>query len=84
MSRCRYCAAEIIWIKMRSGKAMPCNTGKIPYMEDKNGYMKLVTEDGRLITARMIDNTETSTRADGIGYVSHYATCPGADRIRRK
>lgn len=81
MSRCRYCAAEIIWIKMRSGKVMPCNTGKIPYMEDKNGYMKLVTEDGKVITGRPMENQDD---AEGIGYVSHYATCPGADRIRRK
>jgi hypothetical protein len=81
MSNCRYCGSELVWIRMKSGKAMPCNTGKIPYKEDQNGNMKLVTEDGRVVTARPLENTEG---ADGIGYVSHYATCPGAERIRRK
>lgn len=81
MSKCRYCGEDVIWIRMKSGKVMPCNTGEIPYMEDKNGYMKLVTEDGKVITGRPMENQDD---AEGIGYVSHYATCPGADRIRRK
>lgn len=81
MSTCKYCGAEIIWRKMRSGKVMPCNTGDIPYKESENGYMKLVTNDGRVITAYPLLDMDM---ADGIGHVSHYATCPGVDRVRRR
>lgn len=81
MTVCKYCRADLIWIRMRSGKAMPCNTGKIPYRESEHGNMKLVTDDGRVISAMLCAEPD---EADGIGYVSHYATCPGADRFRRK
>ena len=81
MSQCRYCKADILWIKMKSGKAMPCNTGKLLYKEDKDGYAKIVTQSGRVVSAKLVDDED---EADGIGYVSHYATCPGADRFRRR
>lgn len=81
MSACKYCHAEIIWIKMRSGKYMPCNTGKIPYRQSNDGNMNLVTENGNMISAFPCTDMEG---AEGIGYVSHYATCPGTERIRRR
>ena len=81
MSVCKYCKTEILWIGMASGKCMPCNTGEIPYKEDRNGPMKLVTPGGRVVSA--VPWTDRDG-ADGIGYVSHYATCPGADKFRRR
>jgi hypothetical protein len=70
-----------MWLKMKSGKAMPCNTEECLYKEDKGGNAKIVTQSGRLITGVLVADRD---EADGIGYVSHYATCPGADYFRRR
>lgn len=40
MSRCKSCNREIVWIKMKSGKAMPCDPDKVV----------VVTEDGETVT----------------------------------
>lgn len=71
----------MIWIKMASGKAMPCNKGDIMYKEAKDGHMKIVTQSGNVVSAIPCTDREY---ADGIGYTSHYATCPGADRFRKR
>ena len=81
MGTCKYCKTPVIWIKMQSGKVMPCNTGGLPYREKKDGNVKLVTSDGRVVTAELLPSEEG---ADGIGHISHYATCPGADKFRRR
>lgn len=60
---------------------MPCNVGEILYRAAPNGPVKLVTAAGTVISA--VPWTDRDS-ADGIGYVSHYATCPGADRFRRR
>ena len=39
MSKCKGCGAEIIWIKTKAGKSMPCNLEKIT----------IVTEQGETI-----------------------------------
>ena len=37
MAKCKSCGAEIRWIKMRSGKSMPCNPVGIHYREGVQG-----------------------------------------------
>ena len=81
MSTCKYCGAEILWIMMKSGKAMPCNTDEFMYKENKHGNMKIVTQSGSVVIAFPCTDRNV---ADGIGYVSHYATCPGTEKIRRR
>lgn len=76
--RCKSCGAEIIWIRMKSGKAMPCDAEPIPYMELFSGGMKLVTEQGEVVQG-CYDGT-----SDKIGYVSHFATCPNANQHRKR
>ena len=76
MSKCRSCGAEIIWIKMRSGKAMPCDATPVNYTPDPDGELLVVDKNG---------NTVRGTRGgDESGYVSHFATCPQAGMFRRK
>ena len=56
MSKCKSCGAEIIWIKMKSGKAAPCNPQKIAYrntLPATGGGMTLVTPDGRIARGSM-------------------------------
>ncbi len=35
MSKCKGCGAEIVWIKTKSGKAMPCDTNKVIIVTDE-------------------------------------------------
>lgn len=71
--KCRYCGMDIVWIKMKSGKKMPCNPKMIGYRIPKVGKGKesIVTTGGEVISAdRVYDDN-----ADGLGYISHFATC---------
>ena len=77
MAKCKSCGAEIVWIKMKSGKAMPCDARSIPYREVFSGGMKLVTEGGEVVTG-CFDGT-----SDKVAYTSHFATCPNANAHRK-
>lgn len=78
MARCRSCGEEIVWIKMKSGKSMPCNAKAIPYRETFSGGLKLVTEEGNVINGNY-DGT-----SEDYAWISHFATCQYADRHRRR
>ena len=77
---CRGCGAPIIWIKTASGKAMPCDAKPVMYWRDVCGPERIVTKDGHVVTGRLMGDALSPT---GTGYISHFATCPAADRFRR-
>ena len=78
MSRCKACGAEIVWVKMKTGKNMPCDAHKIPYRNTfPKGDLILVTPDGKLARGELDLNSDT------YGYESHFATCPAAKKFRR-
>ncbi len=78
MARCKSCGAEIIWIKTKSGKAMPCNPQKISYRNTfPKGDLVLVTPEGKI--ARGTPDMDS----DSYGYESHFATCTAAEVYRR-
>ena len=76
MAKCRGCGREIIWINK-----IPCDPEQIIYRAEKKGNLRVVTPNGEVKSAILSDNPETAT---GIGYISHFATCPDADRFRRR
>ena len=79
MSRCKSCGAEIIWIKMKSGKAMPADAKPISYKLDlHNGNLSLITPDGKVAKGFFDPDS------DKIGYTSHFATCPNAGAHRKR
>lgn len=78
MAKCKSCGAEIIWIKTRNGKAMPCDAEPVPYRESFSGGMKLVTKAGDVVPGHY-DGTSKD-----FAFISHFATCPNANRHRRK
>ena len=80
MAQCRSCGASIIWIKLTSGKSMPCDAEPVTYWADDKGDDKVVTKSGEVVRARL---SGEASEATGIGYISHFATCPNAD-IHRK
>lgn len=80
ISKCRSCGADIIWIKMASGKMMPCNAVPIRYrLNFASGKLTLVTPDGKI--ARGDADPVSGER---VGYQSHFATCPYAAQHRRR
>lgn len=80
MTKCKDCGAEIIWIKTKAGKNMPCDATPIWYIADPAGKGRLVTEAGETIRCTFAENTETAT---GWGYIPHWSTCPAAEHFRR-
>ena len=81
MAKCKGCGAEIKFIKLKSGKAIPVNPTPV-FIEDKNGTEIIVTTDGRVSNGRqeiVTNQNQFLTR----GYISHFATCPFANTFRR-
>ena len=60
---CRNCGDRILWIRTAAGKNMPVNPELISYRAVPGGKERIVTQDG------------SPEVADGIGYISHFATC---------
>lgn len=76
MATCKGCGKPIVWI----GK-IPCDPEQIIYRQEKKGNLRVVTPNGEVLSAVLSDDPSTAT---GIGYISHFATCPQADRFRRR
>lgn len=80
MGTCRGCGAKVKWIKTLAGKNMPCDPTGVPYWENVNGTGKIVLSDGRVVSCDLEGDPVTMS---GYGWVSHFSTCPNADRFRR-
>ncbi len=80
MARCKACGAPIIWIKLKTGKNMPCDAQPIHYSPSCNGNLMLITPDGAVLGGG-VARDDTSKF---VGYTSHFATCPAANQFRRR
>ncbi len=78
---CAGCRQQIMWIRTRAGKNMPVNPQMLSYRADPSGVEKIVTQYGDVVTGVTGVDPE---QADGIGYISHFATCPQSRNYRRK
>ena len=76
MSRCKSCGAEILWIKMKSGKAMPVNPERYRFCKVGETTETFVNELGE--TVKGVPPVIMT------GYISHFATCPNADKHRKR
>lgn len=81
MTTCKSCGAPIIWIKTMSGKSMPCDASPLAYWKTPCGGTVIVTPNGETLKADLAGSPETAT---GIGYISHFATCPQSATHRRR
>lgn len=79
--KCRGCGASIIWIKTAGGKSMPCDPDQVIYRARAGAAGKIVTPNGEVLSADLNVEPETAT---GVGYISHFATCPQAKRFRKE
>ena len=80
---CRNCGRQILWIRTTAGKSMPVDPEIISYRRPglgRKGTERIVTQTGEVVCADKVD----SSLAEGNGYISHFATCPGYGRMRKK
>lgn len=79
-SKCKGCGKPIIWIKTARGKSMPCDDELVMYWAKQKAAGKVVTPNGEVISCEFEGDISEVT---GLGYISHYATCPSAGQFRR-
>ena len=60
---------------------MPCDDELVMYWAKKGAPGKVVTPNGEVISCEFDGDVSEAT---GLGYISHYATCPNAERFRRR
>lgn len=77
--QCRGCGRRVLWITTKAGKNMPVDTNIHHYRKDPAGKEKIVTQSGEVVTGTIVD---TPQEADGMGYISHFATCTQARRFK--
>ena len=82
--KCKSCGAPIVWIKTTNGRPMPCDAEAVNYQENYKGKDVIVTPEGKVIRGSVIkpDGGLLQPVIDGEGYISHFATCPYADKHR--
>lgn len=80
MAACKACMAVLVWITTPAGKSIPCDATPRYYIEKPRvGSKKIVTPNGQVLSC---EYTEDPSKATGVGYVPHWATCPYADRFK--
>jgi hypothetical protein len=75
VTKCRYCPAEIMWAVTENGIRIPLDPSPSP----KGNVMLEFQADGTPI-ATVVD----PSKAVGQFWIAHFATCPGAQKARRK
>lgn len=82
MAYCKGCGKLIVWTKMQSGKAMPCDPEVIRITPDITGELHanetFITPEGMTVKAKR------DPESDIIGYVPHWATCPKMSQFKGK
>lgn len=81
MARCKSCGAQIVWIKMQSGKTMPADPERVVYWAKPGAAGRVITPNGEVVSCEFDGDLNSAT---GVGYISHFSTCPNADKHRRK
>ena len=72
MAKCKWCEAEIIWIRTPAGALMPCDSDPVAYRRSEKSRKLIVTKNGDVIRAQ----TGMDVRhAEGLGYEPHWASC---------
>ena len=76
---CRACGSMIGFIKTVAGKTMPVDEKSMYVVPSKEGT-PFVLADGSVISGLAASKDEPGAV---IGYISHFATCPEADKFRK-
>lgn len=83
MSACRSCGAPVVWAVTVDGRRMPVDRDPV---DGGNVLLAPSVEPGGSPTATVVGKRvqETLFGDNGPRYVSHFATCPDANRHRRR
>ena len=81
MAKCKSCCADIVWIRTKTGRNMPCDSTPIYYKIKQGGNTTLMTLSGQVVICETVTDRE---KADGWGYVPHWSTCTHADKFRKR
>ena len=76
MAICKGCGAQILFISK-----MPVNPEQVTYWRRAGAKGKVVTPNGEVLSC---DFEGGPQKATGVGYVTHFATCPKAADFRRR
>lgn len=79
-AKCRSCGARIIFIKTKKGHMMPCNPTVTRYAKTEGGKEKVVLDNGEVVSCT---TNISADEAEGVGYISHFATCPYANMHKK-
>lgn len=84
VSKCKYCSAEIVWVKTPAGKMNCLDAQYIPYRENKKGAALLVSDNGETIRCDLYPDNKVPKGQfpTGMARMAHWATCPGAQQAR--
>lgn len=77
MAKCRSCGAEIYFVTTTNLKKMPVDPKPTKYWAKEGAKEKLVKPTGEVTSCSLEGEEE---KADGYGYVPHFATCPNYKR----
>lgn len=77
---CRACGAPIGFIKTKAGKTVPVDEKSVNFLPDPEGKELFVLVDGSTQRGARVEEESNSSQ---IGFISHFATCPEADRFRK-
>lgn len=90
MATCNGCSASIDFVPLPTGRKMPVDSArKAIVVEPRKGPLKVVLDDGQVVSARLATLAEVElASAPGslvrFARTSHFASCPAADRFRAK
>lgn len=77
---CRRCGAAIVFVRTKKGNSMPCDAAPVWYWPKETGTGRVVTSVGEVVACVF----EGDRRAGaGIGFVSHFSTCPHAGKFKK-
>ena len=82
MAFCKSCGKQIVWVKSEAGKAIPCDAEKVMGERTPLGGDLVVTDNGTVVRCKVGSCTDESKLV--VGYISHFATCPHANRHRKR
>lgn len=78
MNKCKSCGAEIDFVWLENGRWMPVEGERIAIGDAQVGDV-LVTDGGKVVKVN-----EINKRGSFKGRISHFATCPQAEQLRRE
>jgi len=66
--KCKGCGKEVIWVRMDTGKRIPCDVDMTLYWKMRKGKSCIVTPNGEIIACTFDGDLNKAT---GVGFIPH-------------